>query len=272
MPLKKIGDGDRVRRPANYRNVGGEARRSALSGKVSLPTKKKFKPVPISRPPPADDMPDPGGHPAKLLEKARAHGYKPTMSPLEALKKQAASLAQQAGYDPTTSAPPDLDELFQKKVAQDRPNRSEKEEREKLEKLRKKLPILRMQRRIEYEPEQRQEGSDDNEVERQYDATIDSGDDGTGRASESRGGSEQSNIQTREGRTGSWLQRHLSARQPELPAKQAVADWPQPVPFVSVKLSGKTISFNHRSWIPSFRELHPSRSEQYFGKGHKQAN
>lgn len=169
--LPKIGEGTRERRPSKYgeggREVGGNARRHALKGSVSGTAKAKSSsavrggsvpPSTLVSVPDEDGMPEPGGHPARLIQRARDAGYKsPTDDNAFArLKRMSQALAEghtleahdveEAAAAPVTgklSAPTDLDHLFDKPVEVDRPTRVRAEALSKLAKSRARLPILR---------------------------------------------------------------------------------------------------------------------------------
>jgi hypothetical protein len=163
MAIKRIGEGDRVRRPANYQDVGGNARKHVTGTKVSAPTTKPGKPSkglpgkPLGKEPKPkaessqwypsadDDIPEAGGHPSKLRERAEAKGRTlPTAKSLTKgiLAAPLPSIEEDDPEDPELSED-FLDGLTKPKADKHRSGRTDEEADALVEQARKSLPILR---------------------------------------------------------------------------------------------------------------------------------
>ncbi len=154
--IKRPGDGERERRPSKYgdggRSVGGQARRIANKGGVSKKGKMNTIATSILKKPkqePVDDLPPPGGHPAKLIKQAEAQGYKIPVNPFAQLKRMTEASkavpqeATKSDENGETSSGDILDELFQQRHEVLRPSRSAVQRQEILAKHKARLPILR---------------------------------------------------------------------------------------------------------------------------------
>lgn len=197
--LTRPGEGERERRPSKYgeggRNVGGNARRSQIKfNRPSAPIVTGAKklgaaPAPAAEP---SEFPEPGGHPAHLVERAEAAGKKVPQSAFERLKalSTAAGITGATATDErnsgTNGSPESPDSLFTPTREVPRPTRTRAHALEELKKLRASVPALRRTQKIIDVSEQ----EDDNE-DRSGSGTGTLGDadpGGTGQGSSSMGG------------------------------------------------------------------------------------